>query len=116
MDNKMTTLIKEYNPSELSNLCYFLEKCLPESGRTFEPEGAHAELLHVEKTYDYFICLTEQETLQIIGTCALKKINEQKCELKCVYLYPTYYGQRLGTKMSKMVIDKARELGYQEMY
>lgn len=77
MSNKERIQVKEYSSSDLSKLCYFFEECLPESGRVFEPNGAHAGLLHVERTYDYFICLIEQEKGQIIGTCALKRMYER---------------------------------------
>jgi ribosomal protein S18 acetylase RimI-like enzyme len=109
-------LIREYIQLDAENLSEFFEKCLPESGRLFEPDGVHACLLHVEKTYDYFICLIDQEVGQIIGTCAFKKMDERKCELKCVYLYKKYHGQGLGMRMSRMVIGTAKEKGYKEMY
>lgn len=116
MDNNERFIIREYHQQDLENLLKFFENCLPESGRGFEPTGPHADLLHVEDTFEYFICLFEQETGQIIGTCALKKMDERKCELKCVYLYSKYHGQGLGMKMSQRVIDMAKQRGYKEMY
>ncbi len=109
-------LIRIYNQMDSTNLYEFFTKCLPESGRYFEPNTAHASLLHVEKSFDYFICLIERSSEQIIGTCALKRIDKRKCELKCVYLYKKYHGLGLGTRMCKKVISKAKDMGYQEMY
>ena len=109
-------LIRPYNSMDSTNLLEFFNMCLPESGRRFEPNGAHASLLHVEEYYEYFICLTEQESGKIIGTSAFKRMDDKKCELKCVYLYKKYHGLGLGTMMCKKVINMARNMGYKEMY
>ena len=109
-------LIREYTPLNLESLLTFFKECLPESGRELDLDGRHASLLHIEDNYDYFICLIEVETGRIIGTCALKKMSELECELKCVYLYKKYHRQGLGTKMSQIIIDMARQKGFKEMY
>lgn len=83
---------------------------LPESERNFESDRAHASLLLVEKNYEYFICLIEQESMQIVGTSALKRIDERNCELKNVYLYKKYYGLGLGTMMCKKIINMAKDM------
>ncbi|HKL80057.1 MAG TPA: hypothetical protein VJ888_06440, partial [Mobilitalea sp.] len=66
--NNEEYLLRVYNQTDSSNLLEFFNKCLPESGRFFEPDRAHTSLLHVEKSYEYFVCLIEQESGQIIGT------------------------------------------------
>lgn len=109
-------LIREYNQKDSTYLLEFFKKCLPESGRNFEPGKAHASLLHVEISFEYFICLIEQEGGQIIGTSALKRIDEKKCELKCVYLYKKYHGLGLGTMMCQNIINMAKDIGYKELY
>ncbi len=109
-------MITEYTSLDLDNLLDFFEHCLPESGRIFDPDGRHKSLLQVENAYDYFVCLKEQDSRRIIGTCALKKIDERKCELKYVYLYKKYHGKGLGTRIAQLTIDKARDLGYREVY
>lgn len=114
--NHQEYLMRVYNQTDSMNLIEFYMKCLPESGRNFEPDRAHASLLQVEKSYEYFICLKDQDSGQIIGTSALKKIDELKCELKCVYLYKKYHGQGLGSLMCKKIIDMAKGMGYKEMY
>lgn len=109
-------LIRAYNQMDSTNLLEFFNKCLPESGRNFEPDKAHASLLHVEISYEYFICLIEQESGQIIGTSAIHRIEERKCELKCVYLYKKYHSLGLGTMMCQKIINMAKDMGYKEMY
>jgi N-acetylglutamate synthase and related acetyltransferases len=114
--NNEEYLIRAYHPKDSTNLLEFFKLCLPESGRNFEPDRAHASLLQVEKNYEYFVCFIEQKSGKLIGTCALKNIGEIKCELKCVYLYKKYHGLGLGTMMCKKVIDMAKDIGYKEMY
>ena len=114
--NNEEYLLRVYNQMDSTCLLKFFKKCLPESGRTFEPDGAHTSLLHVDKSYEYFICLIEQESGQIIGTSALKRIDERKCELKCVYLYKKYHSLGLGTIMCQKIINMAKDKGYKEMY
>lgn len=109
-------LIRAYNQMDSTNLLEFFKMCLPESGRNFEPDRAHASLLLVEKNYEYFICLIEQENMQIVGTSALKRIDERNCELKNMYLYKKYHGLGLGTIMCKKIINMAKDMGYREMY
>ncbi len=51
--------IEPYQPHLAAPLRAFLARCLPESGRTFDPEGRHAHLLDVEAAYEAFWCLVE---------------------------------------------------------
>ena len=43
-------LIRVYNQMDSTNMLEFYKMCLPESGRNFEPDSAHASLLHVEES------------------------------------------------------------------
>lgn len=40
-----------------TNLLEFFKMCLPESERNFEPDRAHASLLHVEKNLIHLITI-----------------------------------------------------------
>lgn len=108
--------VREYTKADFDELYAFFTKVLLESGRAFEPNGAHKCLLHVEETFDEFVLLIEPEGGKVIGTCALKAMDETRCELKCVYLYKAYHGHGLGTKMSQMIIELAKDKGFKEMY
>ena len=109
-------IIRMYKKDDLEQLMAFMEACLPESGRCFEPNGAHKVMLHVDDNFEAFICAFEQKTGRIIGTCAYRPLKEDACELKCVYLYKEYHGQGIGTRMSKQIMAYAKEKGYKEMY
>lgn len=97
--------VKLYTPKLKNDIINFLEKVLPESGRKLDLEGRHCFLMHIPDEYDKFWCLYDGERL--IGTVGIKRITEQKCELKhCIYTVGimdkdwdiSYYQQQLGTQ------------------
>jgi N-acetylglutamate synthase-like GNAT family acetyltransferase len=106
--------IKKFEKEMQSQVTDFYEKCLPESGRSFEPKGIHKCLTEIEKSYDYFLCLFDESV--VIGTIAINRMDEDKCELRSVYLLEEYHGKGLGTKMIKEAISYAKYCDYHEMY
>ena len=103
----------EYEKKMKEKVFLFFEKCLPQSGRVFEPEGRHKMLKDIDSYYDYFLCLMDED--KIAGTVALKKINNQKCELRSLYLLEKYHGKGYGKKMMQNVLSFAKEQGYSEI-
>ena len=108
--------LRFYEAGDKEKLMAFMETCLPESGRSFDPQGAHKALLNVEDSYEVFLCAFEKGNDRIIGTCAYRPIKEEVCKLKCVYLYKQFHGQGIGTKMCHMILAHAKDRGYKEMY
>ncbi|ADL50821.1 GNAT family N-acetyltransferase [Clostridium cellulovorans] len=106
--------IEQFEKKMQSQVTEFYEKCLPESGRLFDPEGVHKALTEIEKNYDFFLCLFDGSI--IIGTIAVNRLDEKKCELRSVYLLKEYHGKGLGTKMMKEAICYAKACGFHEMY
>ncbi len=91
-----------------------MEVCLPQSGRRFELDGRHKMYDKVEEYFEVFWCLFDKE--QIIGTVALKRLNDDCCELKALYLLEQYHKNGLGYRLLKTAIEKARQNGYKKMY
>ncbi|MFW6196352.1 MAG: GNAT family N-acetyltransferase [Thermoplasmatota archaeon] len=52
---------------------------------------------------------------ETVGCVALRKINEDTCEMKRLYVKPDYRGKGLGKKLALTIIDMAREKGYDKM-
>jgi putative acetyltransferase len=60
-----------------------------------------------------FLVMTDDD--RIIGTGAVRKLDDQICELKRVWLLHEYHGQRLGYRMMQELLSFAREKGYSRM-
>lgn len=91
----------------------FTDRCFEELGKKFEPEGRHYFYNDIEKSFEVFYCLLDEE--KVIGTVALKKIDEYTVELKALYLDKSYRGQHLGSRLVKAVVDEAGKLGYKSI-
>ena len=46
------------------------------------------------------------------GCVALHKLDEERCELKRLYVRPAYRGQGLGSLLVDQILADAREIGY----
>ncbi len=107
-------IITEYELSQEPHLFAFLEKCLPESGRALDLNGRHSFYKDIHGHFDVFLCMTDGET--IIGTVAVRPMNDKDCELKSLYLLEKYHGMGLGRKLLETVVRYAADSGYERMY
>lgn len=107
-------IIKNYKKQYHDDLLQFLKVCLPQSGRRLDLNGHHKMYHEIEEYFMAFWCLFDKE--QIIGTVALKRLNDDCCELKALYLLEQYHKNGLGYRLLKTAIEKARQNGYKKMY
>lgn len=107
-------IITEYDQKLESRLFAFLEKCLPESGRALDLNGRHSFYKDIDGHFDVFLCMTDGET--IIGTVAVRRMNDKDCELKSLYLLEKYHGLGLGRKLLETALRYAADSGYERMY
>ena len=107
-------ILKEYDKEYQIDLIKFLNKCLPESGRVFNIKSRHKVYEDIDNNFEYFVCLFNNK--MIIGTVGLKRLNNEDCELKSLYIYKDYYGKGHGLKLLTGAINKAKSLGYKKMF
>lgn len=106
--------IQKFDDQYTEKLISFLRRCLPESGRKLDLDQKHKSYLDVQHCFDAFWIMLDGE--EIIGTAALKRIDERRCELKSLYLYKRFQERGLGRMLLKTVIEEASRSGYREMY
>ncbi len=51
----------------------------------------------------------------LAGCIGLRKIDEENCEMKRLYVRPEFRGQHIGNILVQKIIEDAREIGYSHM-
>ena len=97
-----------------SDIHGFLTESFAESGKVFDINGRHREYSDIPGKFEQFWCM--KDCGRIIGTVAVKKLSDTDCELKALYLYKAYHGQKLGYRLIREATDYARSRGYKRMY
>ena len=103
----------QYKDEYKQGVFEFTDRCFEALGKKFEPEGRHYFYNDIGKSFVSFYCLLDEG--KVIGTVALKQIDEYTVELKALYLDKAYRGQHLGSRLVNVVIDEARKLGYKSI-
>lgn len=106
--------IKKYEKMYEYPLIDFLQQCLPESNRKLDLDGRHRFYQDIENYFEAFWCMFYDE--KIIGTVAVKTLENNMCELKSLYLFERYHGRGLGRRLLTQAIDFARGNRYEKMY
>lgn len=60
-----------------------------------------------------FLVLLDSE--RVVGTGAIRRLDEQTCELKRMWFLPAYRGKGYGARMSQALLGFARSAGYQRV-
>jgi putative acetyltransferase len=92
-------------------------RALEESIAFYESRNQLYDMDTIQQTYfendGIFLVMTNQD--QIIGTGAIRKLDEEICELKRVWLMFEYHGKGLGYRILQELLAFARAKGYQRI-
>ena len=92
-------------------------RTLEESMAFYEGQGLLHDMDDLQQTYfnneGVFLVMTDQD--QIIGMGAVRKIDDEICELKRVWFLFEYHGKGLGYRMMQELLTFARQKGYSRM-
>lgn len=93
-------------------------RTLEESIAFYDGQGVLQDMDDFQNTYcnndSIFLVMTDHD--RIIGTGAVRKIDDEICELKRVWLLFEYHGKGLGYRMMQELLSFAREKGYSRMW
>ena len=92
-------------------------RSLEESMAFYESRAQLTDMDDIQQYYfdndGIFLVMTDGD--QIIGTGAIRKLEEGLCELKRLWLLTEHHGKGLGYRMTKELLSFAREKGYQRI-
>lgn len=76
------------------------------------------ELEHLEEKYGLpygrlYLLTVENE---IAGCIALRKIDDENCEMKRLYIRSAFRGNKFANQLVKLLIDDAKRIGYKRMF
>jgi len=95
-------LFREYQRSLNIDLCFQdFENELAGLPGEYAPPFGRLFLLYEEKN--------------LAGCVALRRIDDQTCEMKRLYVRPDFRGRQLGKRLTEAVIDESRIIGYKKM-
>ena len=75
------------------------------------------EVQHLEKKYGLpegrlYLAYVDQE---LAGCVGLRKIDNENCEMKRLYVRPEFRGKHIGDYLVTCIIDEAKKIGYSYM-
>jgi len=75
------------------------------------------DLDHELATLDSFyeLILLARDGDRVAGCVALRRIDDEICEMKRLYVRPAFRGMNLGRELATRIIGAARDRGYQRM-
>ncbi|MGN0145013.1 MAG: GNAT family N-acetyltransferase [Clostridium sp.] len=82
-----------------------------------EIQNYDSELEHLEAKYGlpYGRLYIVKAENKIAGCIGLRKIDDENCEMKRLYVKPEFRGHKIANKLITLIIDDAKKIGYKHM-
>jgi putative acetyltransferase len=100
--NLARQLFREYEKWIDVDLCF----------QSFEKELAGLPGSYAPESGRLLLAYSDQE---LAGCIALRRISNETCEMKRLFLRPEFHGRGLGRTLAEKMISEAREMGYSRM-
>jgi ribosomal protein S18 acetylase RimI-like enzyme len=100
--NLARQLFREYEKWIDVDLCF----------QSFEKELASLPGSYAPESGRLLLAYSDQE---LAGCIALRRISDETCEMKRLFLRPEFHGRGLGRTLAEKIISEAREMGYFRM-
>lgn len=109
------------NDREIKELFLEYTEMLVKNDSNFEKylklQNYDSELEHLSDKYGLsdgrlYIVKVENEVAGCIG---LRKIDDENCEMKRLYVRPEFRGHKIANKLVETIIDDAKRIGYRSM-
>lgn len=118
----MIEIVPAYNRKEeiarlFSEYTMMLIELDPEAKDCLNAQNFDDEILHFDEKYGepygrLYIALCDGKTA---GCVALRKLDDDRCEMKRLFVRPTARGGGIGNMLVSKLISDAKEIGYREM-
>lgn len=80
--------------------------------QNYDEEIAHLEHKYGPPAGRLYLALMDES---VAGCVALRKLDEERCEMKRLYVRPEFQGQGIGRMLTEQVLEDARSIGYQKI-
>ena len=113
----MTEIIEADSGALLLEARRFFEEYAKSLGINLDFQGFDEELAQLPGDYappEGCLLLARWQG-QVAGCVVLRKFEEDRCEMKRLYVRPDFQGKKIGKTLAEAVIEKARSAGYTHM-
>jgi putative acetyltransferase len=113
----MTIIRRASFPDDTDPLLSIWHEFIANSPVNLDYQGNEAEFAGLPGKYaapQGCVLLAEQDG-KIEGCVAFRKVTDEICEMKRLYVRPHARGRRLGSDLVRQLISEARVFGYREM-
>lgn len=80
--------------------------------QNYDEELEHLEMKYGKPSGRLYLAYCDG---QVAGCIGLRKIDEQSCEMKRLYVRPQFRGRKIGELLIQKIIVDAKEIGYSYM-